>query len=580
MASIGIGKTKESGKKTKGRFGRLGLFLFGMIFFGAGAAVGYFLVLPDLQVWSAASEYQTVPAKLLSVDLERHRGSKSTTYKVRARYRYEFAGREYTGTRVGISEGADNIGHYHQRTYSRLLGAKHNGTFVTAWVDPANPQHALLDREMRWGLFALKSILAGVFMLVGGGLAVFGLRAPAAAAAAQTIAPQASGRIVANTRASMWFWWVFAILWLAISSPALTFLPKELAKGNWPVLLILLFPAVGIWLLAMAVRLTLQWRRFGALALTLSPYPGVIGGAVRGTVELPERFRSAQVFRVTMTCIRRHTTGSGRSRSTSDTALWQDETRAQANASGRGTQLAFDFAVPGNMPASSEPSSDYVFWAVDISADLPGVDLDTRFEVPMAPAVAGAVMATGVPSTPTSREVPDIPERIVRISQERDAKVFFYPTLRYPALGIGLFIFGSIFDGAAAFMFTQLRGNMMDFMLWTMMGIFGLVGSLLALGGVFALANSLRVEISSRGLTTVRRVLGYGYSRYAPLEAIKSVESKIGSQSSSGGRINVRYQLIAHINDGRKITVGSSIPGRPLADHLAQLLREACGLRS
>jgi hypothetical protein len=560
-------------------FGRLGALLFGLVFVGAGIAMGYFLALPDIREWSAASDYEAVPAKLLSVELQRHRG-KSTTYNVRASYRYTFRGRQYVGNRVAISDAADNIGDYQRNLYRRLRASQQRGRDVTAWVDPSDPQRALLDREMRWGLFALKSLFAALFVLIGGAVTIFALRAPASATVAQTMAPQPSGRIVANTRASMWFWWVFAVLWMAISSPGLFFLPKELAKGNWPALLIVLFPAVGIWLLIMAARSTLQWRRFGALALTLAPYPGAIGDAIRGTVDLPERFRGAQEFRVMITCVRRHTSGSGRNRSTWDTALWQDETRAQATASGRGTQLAFGFPVPANLPPSGAPSNDYVFWAIDIAADLPGVDLDTRFDVPMALAVPGSQGATDIAATPEPSAIPDIPARIVHIFQDRDAKVFYYPLFRYPAMSIGLLVFGAIFGVPVVFMFKQLHGGVMDAMLWFMMGVFGLIGVLMFLGGLVSLGNTLRVEISPRGLTTVRRIYGFGFSRYAPLEAIKSVETKIGSQSSSGGKINVRYQVIAHIADGRKITVGTDIPGRPLADHLAKLVSAACGLHS
>ncbi len=579
MALIGIRKAGSKGEKKTGTSGRLGALLFGLVFLGAGIAMGYFLALPDLREWSAASEYEAVSAKLLSVELQRHHG-KSTTYNVRASYRYTFRGRQYFGDRVAISDAADNIGDYQQNLYRRLKASQQRGREVTAWVDPSDPQRALLDREMRWGLFALKSLFAALFVIIGGAVAFFALRAPASATVARAIAPQASGRIVANTRASMWFLWVFAILWLAISSPGLFLLPKELAKGNWPALLIILFLAVGIWLLIVAARSTLQWRRFGALALTLAPYPGAIGGAIRGTVELPERFRSAQVFRVTMTCIRRHTSGSGRNRSTSDTALWQDETRAQANASGRGTELAFGFIVPANLPPSAVPSNDYVFWAIDIAADLPGVDLDTRFDVPMTPADPGSNSSVSIPAVSEPSAIPDIPARIVRIFQDRDAKVFYYPLFRYPAMSIGLLVFSAIFGAPVVFMFKQLHGGVVDAMLWFMMGVFGLIGVLMFLGGLVSLGNTLRVEVSPRGLTTVRRIYGFGFSRYAPLEAIKSVETKIGSQSNSGGKINVRYQVIAHVADGRKITVGTDIPGRRLADHLAKLVSEACGLRS
>ena len=560
---------------------RLVLFLFGLLFFGVGLSAGYSFALPDLRVWLASRDYVPVPAKLLSVELERRRGSKSTTYNVRATYRYTFRDQEFTSERVAISNGADNIGDYQQVLYARLNAARQRGGDVTAWVSAVDPRVALLARDMRWGLFGFKSVFFVLFSLVGGGIAVFALRVPALAAAAgpKAIPRQSSGRIVSNTRTAMWFWWGFGVFWNLVSSPGLFFLPRELAKGNRPALLMLLFPAAGIWLLYKAVHTTLQWRRFGALALTLTPYPGDIGGTVAGTVELPERFRAAQLFRVTMTCMRRRTTGSGRNRSTADTALWQDQTRAQANADGRGTQLSFGFTVPAGLPASGAPSNDYVLWTIDLDADLPGVNLDGRFEVPMVPAAAGASATESAPMTAVPEAAPDIPARIVRIFHDSGATVFYYPLFRYPAMSVGLLVFSLIFTVPVVFMFKQLHGNATDVMPWLMIAVFGFFGVLLLIGGLYTLGNTLRVEISPRGLTTVRRIYGFGFARHARLNEVTSVETKIGSQSNSGRRISVRYRLIAHISDGRNITVGNDIPGRALADHLAQRVREACGLR-
>lgn len=566
----------------KAAIARLVLFAFGLAFLGGGLSTGYLFALRDLRDWLAAREYVPAPAALVSVELKRHYGGKSTTYRVRATYRYRFRDQVFTGERVAISDGADNIGDYQRALYARLNAALQRGSEVTAWVNAADPRHALLDRDMRWGLFAFKSIFFVLFSLVGGGIAIYAWRAPVRAQGADAlpIQPQPSGRIVSNTRSAMWFWWGFAVFWNLVSSPGLFFLPRELAKGNWPALLMLLFPAAGIWLLYRAVHTTLQWRRFGSLVLNLAPYPGTIGGTVAGTIELPERFRAAQQFRASLTCVRRRTTGSGRNRSTTDTALWQDETRAQADAAGRGTRLSVGFNVPAGLPSSGAPSRDYVFWTIDLEADLPGVDLAGRFEVPMIAAAPDASPAEGalLPAAAVAAP-PDIPSHIVRIFHDGGATVFYYPLFRYPAMSVGLLVFSLIFAVPVVFLFKQLHGNAMDLVLWLMIAVFGFVGVLLFFGGLYALGNSLRVQISARGLTTVRRVYGFGFARHARLDEIRSIETKIGSQSNSAGGIRVRYRLLAHIDDGRKITVGTDIPGRALADYLAQRLRDACGLR-
>jgi hypothetical protein len=78
--------TATTGRRNVSAQARLGLLLFGLIFLGVSLSAGYFLALPDLRDRLAAREYVPVPAKLLSVELKRHCGSKSTTYSVRAIY--------------------------------------------------------------------------------------------------------------------------------------------------------------------------------------------------------------------------------------------------------------------------------------------------------------------------------------------------------------------------------------------------------------------------------------------------------------------------------------------------------------
>src|SRR5688572_7926229 len=95
---------------TSSPLGRIGLFLFGLVFLGVGLSVGYFFVLSDLRAWLGARDYIPVQAELLHVELKTHHGSKSTTYETKARYRYTVAGQRYTGERVAIGDGADNIG--------------------------------------------------------------------------------------------------------------------------------------------------------------------------------------------------------------------------------------------------------------------------------------------------------------------------------------------------------------------------------------------------------------------------------------------------------------------------------------
>jgi hypothetical protein len=566
----------------RGTLGRIGLFLFGLVFLGAGLAMGYFFVFADVSAAIAARGYVPVQAELLHVELKRHQGDKSTTYETKARYQYTYEGRTFTSQRVGIGEGADNIGSYQQELYRKLNTAKQRRMNVTAWVNPRDANEAVLDRDMRWGLFALKGMFFLVFTAVGFGIAVFAIRATA-----ETPAPVdkpwlanpawRDGRITSGSRAGVIGMWAMAILWNAISAPLAFIMPAELAKENWLALIGFLFPLAGAWLLYVAIHKTLQWRRFGALVLTMQPFPGAVGGQVGGAVELPERFRPGQRFRVSLTCVHRRVSGN-RDRDVSESAIWQNEIMAPVEMSGRGSRVGFRFSVPANLPPTGAPSDDYHYWTVHLQAELDGVDLDHTFDVPLAPAAESAsTSTTTTPITPAAA-APEIPANIVRIERRAGATVFYYPLFRYPSLGIGLVLFSLIFGGSAVFLFSEAKG--LTGILAGFMGVvFAAAAASLLLFGLYCLGNTLRVEVSPRGLTTIRRVFGVGFTTHVPLDEISGIEPKIGSQSKSGAKFSVRYALHALRYAGRRVAVGDDIPGQPLADHLATLLREACGIR-
>lgn len=62
------------------------------------AAVGtfmFYLIFSDLVRWFMMQTWKEVPATILNVELQSHRGSKSTTYETLAGYRYNYGGRSY-----------------------------------------------------------------------------------------------------------------------------------------------------------------------------------------------------------------------------------------------------------------------------------------------------------------------------------------------------------------------------------------------------------------------------------------------------------------------------------------------------
>ncbi|KRB28678.1 DUF3592 domain-containing protein [Acidovorax sp. Root70] len=167
--------------RTGKRAGGWLLGLFALPFAAVGVGMLLLSVLPTLYDWARVQWWQPVPATLVTARLETSRSSKSSSYTVKASYRYQVAGREYQGDRVAISGGGDNVGDFQEALGARLEQALRDGAPVQVWVSPTDPAQAVIDRSLRPGLLALKMVFVVVFGGVGVGLLVHVLR-PARAA--------------------------------------------------------------------------------------------------------------------------------------------------------------------------------------------------------------------------------------------------------------------------------------------------------------------------------------------------------------------------------------------------------------
>lgn len=83
------------------------------------------------------------------------------------RYSYRYGGVDFVGRRNDLHYGLDTPSAVQAR-----LRQVEDGRALTAWVNPAAPEQAMLDRSLHWGVLLL-SIPAALVALIGG-LLVFG----------------------------------------------------------------------------------------------------------------------------------------------------------------------------------------------------------------------------------------------------------------------------------------------------------------------------------------------------------------------------------------------------------------------
>lgn len=148
---------------------------------------------------------------------------------------------------------------------------------------------------------------------------------------------------------------------------------------------VLLFPLVGVGLAAAAVHAILRRRRYGAATFELATLPGVIGRAIAGQVLVERGLETESDVMLTLKCVRKVVTGSGKQRKTTETKLWESTQQLPGTVAAAGViRIPVAFAIPPEAePTDERNSRDMVQWHLEVSSALEGVDFYAKFEVPV-----------------------------------------------------------------------------------------------------------------------------------------------------------------------------------------------------
>jgi hypothetical protein len=345
-------------------------------------------------------------------------------------------------------------------------------------------------------------------------------------------------------------------------------------------LIALLFPLAGLWLLARSFRLTLEWLKFGLSPVTLDPFPGSIGGHVGGTIDLGIPFNDATKFSLTLTNVHSYMSGSGDDRSRRESAKWQDSLVAHAVPGPRGTRLSFRFDVPKDLKESDaqKGSGSYHLWRLNLQAELPGVDVDRDYELPVYPTSRTSRNLSSYAMQKTRSAQNSLDEQKVRSlfrsSFDAGGRAICFPMGRHLAGGTSAMAFGSIFAGAGWFL-GAIEGH------WIFGGVFGFVGAVIMLSGLYFMVNSLEVRQTGDGVESVRRILGIPLRRTIMRRAdFVDFEKSSSMQSQSNGKHVMHYSVYAVDRNRRKLIIGEGFRGAGQADAAIQLLGREFGLVS
>lgn len=387
----------STAKKPESPTSLLFLFLFGIPFLLAGLGAGGVGVSRLLEYQRAGSWIKT-PARFEQVEVKTKRGSKGgTLYFLSARYSYEFQGKTYKSDRISLQESSEKLPDSFRALETRIKEGMQRDRSFPVLVDPQAPDQAIVTREIVTEM-VLMPIFGCVFSVVGAGLMLFGLssylsgkrRSEAMAVNPErpwraegiwkgfTLFSQNSSKLL-----GMWGIALFMTVFISMFVFALAVDPTAplFAKG-----IIGLFALISLGLLCNAIYLTLQYFKYGNSTLLLSQMPLAIGQEFSVVIIIGRHLEMEKGCTVAFKCKRMHTTGSGKQRHTDTTELHSETqiiTKDLFRPEKGRSAIPASFKIPIHMPPRDADSNPSFKWFLEVSAETPGVDFATEFELPV-----------------------------------------------------------------------------------------------------------------------------------------------------------------------------------------------------
>jgi Protein of unknown function (DUF3592) len=533
----------------KARF-RTGLFLSVLpLPFAVVGIVAMRLSWQTMAEADAMRSWVEVPATILQADLtvktrfdrgyrgrEGPRSRIKHIYTLTTVYEYEFNGHSYIGTRLslfGNSSTGKSIIRFLNNAHLELRRYRASGRPFRCFVNPHQPGESVLYRELRWQMAAGYTLFAALFGAIGFGMLtgvlVWAWRQPRHRAAQATPdapwlarADWAAGKIRARGGAAVAVpvLFVLVVWWTIASLPVVTRLPAifESARGPFAVVT-LVFPAVGaVLLLALAYQF-IRGLKFGQSVLELESTPGVVGGQLAGVVRIPRVVRAAEGFQLKLSCIENMD---------DEPPLWQKKRRVtepMRDRAGGAIAVPVLFAIPYKAEETSPAESDRrVWWRLELSAEMPGIDYEAQFEVPVF-------------KTPESRADFELDERAVaefEATPRRDTLLRAVGIVKEPLPGNGVrLVFPAARNREFAFPLTAIT-LLWSGAIWLLVRagwivvpmVFGLIDLWLIWWTARTWLYRSTVEARPEGLKMQGGLLGIGRQRLIPADEIKKIKEE------------------------------------------------------
>jgi hypothetical protein len=171
---------------------------------------------------------------------------------------------------------------------------------------------------------------------------------------------------------------VIAIAWCVVTSPILFIAPhRALRNADYSAIPSLIFPFIGVAMLAWAMRLRHRFRQYGESRFMIASMPGQIGGSLSGSIHIDHPLPAGQEVALELECINRTTRGAWHNLTVWDRTLWRADQTSMSDSAGS-IPVAFMIA-PDCRPTDDSNPNSRIIWRLGARAGA----YRAEFEVPV-----------------------------------------------------------------------------------------------------------------------------------------------------------------------------------------------------
>ena len=379
----------------------------------------------------------------------------------------------------------------------------------------------------------------------------------------------AAGKIMTSSRKAVWLLWVLVIFWFVVSAgiALVVPVPQGIEAIRYGLIALILITWLAVFLFA--VKTTLAWRRFGQSAFKMASVPAALGGTLQGQILLHGASRPAHGWHVSLTCIRRSTSGPTNNLRTTEKILWRDEKWLRADlpqSTANSTVIPVFFQLPNDKPEATPELGDGTHWRLEGWAQLPGPDFAAAFEVPVFK----------VPAAPTTIDDPTISYQVsldeirkeirskIQIKDSPAGKEFIIPGGRNPGFAIGAGIMCLIWTALIVILALNhaplpipLVFGAMDLLM-----LYFVLDMWFRRSHIFVSAEAIKIQT--------------GWAGFKTETTLKAADvANFWAESGAVVGHSAYYDLKLRTRDGKELVLAKNLGHKPEADWLARQMTAA-----